>query len=209
MSAEHRPQHSGGELKPVTPTLWRVDGERPLGEACVHHLHQQVVLIGDVPVQRHGRYPELGGYPAHRDRGQSLRVGDRDGRTDNPRGRKCPVRGALSMGWRRWGGGCARARHGRGAGTYWLAADIDDCADARHRTDQALVTELGEHFGGGRHRDAPLPGDLAGRGHPVARCQLARLDPLPQFGGDLAVARRSLPVHRYLLRTSAPNRAPP
>src|ERR1017187_3818948 len=60
MAMEHRPECPRGELKLVPPAVWGMGREAALAERRIHHLQQQIVLVGGVPVERHRRYPDLG-----------------------------------------------------------------------------------------------------------------------------------------------------
>ena len=101
--AEHGPQRAGGQLEPGAPAVGRVRQPRP-GEHRVHHLQDQVVLVGHVPVQRHRRRAELGRDPAHGQGAQPLGVGHGDRRGHDALGAPRPaIRGRPARAWRQPG----------------------------------------------------------------------------------------------------------
>ena len=60
--------------------LLRFDVIEGRTEADVDHEREQIVLVGDVAVERHRGEAELLGHPRHGYRVQALGVGDPDGR---------------------------------------------------------------------------------------------------------------------------------
>ena len=61
-----------------------VGGQVDLAEDQVDHAVEDVVLVGDVVVERHRLDAELLREPAHRERADALRVGQRDGGGQRP-----------------------------------------------------------------------------------------------------------------------------
>jgi hypothetical protein len=107
-------------------------------------------------VEGHGGHAEPVGDAAHGELGKPLGVGDLDG---------CPhdaVPSQIVSGNIRTPSGClapAGFRHDR--------------AHPRLRDHHTLLGQERERLGGGGQRDLPVPGELPGGGHPVARAQLA------------------------------------
>src|SRR5215470_20036284 len=95
MPPERIPEQPRRYLHARPPPGWRIRRELPLPEDSVHHLEHKVVLIFDVPVERHGGDPYLGCDAAHRDRAEPLRVGDRDTSSNDSLGAQPTFRTAL------------------------------------------------------------------------------------------------------------------
>jgi hypothetical protein len=161
----HRPLQAGQRLDADAPVVavgvevgrGRVEAHHP-----VHHQQDELFLVGDVAIDRHRRDAQLAGEAAHRQAGQALGVGDRDGGADD----QLPV-----------GPG------GHGAGR-------DDRAHAGLGVHQALVAQVGDHLAGRGHRHPELGHDLPGRRDPLARARPAGGDAGGELGGDHAIDRR-------------------
>ena len=137
----------------------------------VDHQQDQVVLALHVPVERHrgqvrarwrpgaSTAPPMPSASAIRIAARAIRSRVQLARLARPRrpdGRRLAA-----------GGSGRDARRPRPAAAH-------DGADARHRPDQPLLAQGGEHLGGGGDGHAPLLGDLPGRRHPVARRRARR-----------------------------------
>jgi hypothetical protein len=68
-------RHHGQPLLPRQVIVRR----RHLGQQPFHEAVEQVVLVGDVPVQRHRRHVQAAGHRLHGDRGEAVFVGDGQG----------------------------------------------------------------------------------------------------------------------------------
>ena len=181
---ERRPQRARRHLQARPPAGRRLGGQPRLAQRGVHHPEQQVVLVRDVPVERHRAGPELRGHPSHRQRVEPLGVGDHHGRPDDAAdARSAPLARAA----RRGTPAAARAASPAAPGLRHRAARHRGAPGRRSRpscrprppADRPRRATGGRRSGGG----PPRPGRGPAAGRETRAAPRARGGPGPRSGG--------------------------